>query len=287
MTRRLSDPSVIRALLAEYGVHAKKSYGQNFLTSGDVLADVVEATAGEELDSCSAVVEIGPGVGTLTQALAEEGFARVVAVEKDRQLLPLLRKTLAGHANIRVVQGDALRIDWTHALTPEERSGRVRVAANLPYYITTPLIMSLLESSQAFERIVVMVQKEVADRMVATPGGKDYGALTLAVQYYSQVEVIRTVSADCFVPRPAVDSAVVLMRVRRPDYAQDDSEPFFRVVRAAFGQRRKTLANALAAGFPELGKGGVQQWLLRAGTDGGRRGETLSAEEFAELSKRL
>ncbi len=287
MRRRLYEPSVIRALLAEHGVRAKKSYGQNFLVDESVLAAIVQAAVGDDIHSCSAVVEVGPGIGTLTQALAEEGFSRVVAVEKDRRLLPLLQRSLADYPAVRLVQADALAVDWTALLTPEEGSGTVRVAANLPYYITTPLIMSLLESPQAFDRLVVMVQKEVADRMAAVPGGKDYGVLTLTVQYYSKVEIIRTVGADCFMPRPEVDSAVVLMQTRRPDYAVDDGGLFFRVVRAAFGQRRKTLANALAAGFPALGKDGVQRWLGRAGVDGERRGETLSAEEFAELSKRL
>lgn len=288
MKERLYHPTVLRALMQRHEFAARRSFGQNFLIDKNALEDIV-AAAGDPAE-CAAVVEIGPGVGTLTQALAEAGFPRVIAIEKDPRLLPVLEETLADYEPVRVVQGDALALDFRFLLEhgdPGIPKGRhLRLVANLPYYITTPLIMKALESDVVFERFVVMVQKEVALRMIASPGTPDYGALSLAVQYYAWAKVVRTVTPGCFFPQPTVDSAVVLLRTKpvaeRPWH---DASEYFRIVRGAFGRRRKTLVNALAAEFSELAKPTIGEWLKAAGIDPARRGETLAAEDFAALAR--
>jgi 16S rRNA (adenine1518-N6/adenine1519-N6)-dimethyltransferase len=265
--------------LADHGIRARKRLGQHFLIDGNLLEIMVRAIdpgAGDR------VLEIGAGAGTLTQPLVESGAA-VTAVEVDRRLKPVLAETMGDAANLRLLYDDVLALDLAALLT----GGRWKVAGNLPYYITTPIITRLLEFHDRLERMVVTVQREVADRIAAAPGGRDYGALTVLVQYRCEVERIAPVSRHCFYPEPEVESAILRLGVReRPAVSVADENLFFEVVRAAFGQRRKTLANALAGA--DLGIDEPAPDLLRrAGIDPARRGETLSLEEFASLANAM
>lgn len=284
MSERLYQPSVVRAVLRRHGFTIKKGLGQNFLIDAHILDDIVEAALVAGTGSGPRIaVEVGPGVGTLTQALLEGGFDRVIAVEKDRALIPVLRDTLQSYGGLEIVLADALKLDFQSLLQHVPEQATLCFVSNLPYYITTPLIMRILESSLPFSALVVMVQKEVAERIVATPGGKDYGALTVAVQYYSQPEIIASVSPTCFLPPPTVESAVIRLRIKG-DWLNVDRKLFFRIVRAAFGKRRKTLTNALASEFP-LAKSELSNWMAVADIDGRRRGETLGIREFATLAE--
>lgn len=272
---QIAKKDVTLHILKTFGIHTSKKLGQNFLVDENVVSNIVAAAAVSATDT---VMEIGPGIGTLTQGLAESG-ANVVAVELDQRLVEVLAKTLDGYENVRIIHGDILRID-----IPREISAKTyKVVANLPYYITTPIIMRLLEQKLPIELLVTMVQKEVAERMVAAPGGKDYGALSVAVQYYSEPEIMFTVPPAAFIPSPAVESAVIRCKVRtEPPVKVQSEKTFFRVVRAAFSQRRKTLANTLkAAGIPAPD---VKIILIQAGIDGMRRGETLALAEFASIA---
>lgn len=277
----LSSPGTMKALMTAHGIRPQHKLGQNFLTDARVLDGIV-AAAGVQPDDL--VLEIGPGLGPLTQRLAMAG-ARVVAIELDRTLVEILKKTVVEqHPNVEVIQGDAARVDLKALLGERLAPGqKARVAANLPYYITTPLVMRLLEEELPLEQIVVMVQREVADRMVAPPGGKDYGALSVAVQYYTEPQIAIKVSRGAFLPPPEVESAVVSMRVRTTSPVDAPRADFFRVVKAAFGQRRKALSNALMS--LGLDKQQVNAALQAAGVDAGRRGETLSLEEFAAITR--
>jgi 16S rRNA (adenine1518-N6/adenine1519-N6)-dimethyltransferase len=280
----LSSASTLKTLLAAHGLRPQHKLGQNFLTDRRILVAIAEASGAGPDDL---VLEIGPGLGSLTQQLAERA-GRVLAIELDRNLANLLGKTVqAEYANVEVVQGDAARIDL-HALLSERLAAgrRAKVAANLPYYITTPLVMRLLEEELPLDRIVVMVQKEVADRMISPPGSKEYGALSVAVQYYAEPQIVLKVSKGAFLPPPEVESAVVVMQMRRQPPVEAPKEAFFRVVKAAFGQRRKTVHNALVAGLG-LDKARVEVALVAAGVALQRRGETLSLEEFAAITRNL
>ena len=284
--RNLSSPAAVSALLKRYDLRPRKRFGQNFLVDGNTLAKIVAAG---ELTPDGAVVEIGAGLGVLTHALAgavgPEG--RVVAVEVDPALLPALAETVGGLPQVTVVPGDALALDWpafldTH-FSPEVRPA---VIANIPYNITTPLVTTFLEQRGRFSRIVLLVQKEVAARMAAKAGTDDYGSLSVFVQYHARVETIGIVSRRVFFPPPDVDSAVVRLTPHgAPPVSVPDEARFFAVVRAAFGQRRKALLNALS-GDPALGwtREQAQGALDAAGIDGGRRGETLTLAEFARLA---
>ena len=267
----IATPEVTNYILRRFNLHADKKLGQNFLISEDVVRRIAAAA---EL----AVLEIGPGIGTLTQALAETG-ADVTAVELDRRLLPVLDKTLEGYSNVRVINADVLELNVNEAM-----GGKTfKVAANLPYYITTPIIFALLEKKLPVERMVVMVQKEVAERMTAAPGGKEYGALSVAMQYYTEPELAFIVPPDCFIPRPSVDSAVVVCKNRTtPPVDVCDEKLFFKVVKAAFSLRRKMLSNALKN--MGITAQQAQEWLALAGIDPKRRGETLSLQDFANLT---
>jgi len=280
----LSSAKTLKAIMAAHGIRPQHRLGQNFLTENRVLEGIVAAA---EVRPEDLVLEIGPGLGTLTQQLARAA-GRVVAVELDRNLVEILRKTLLEmHPNVELIHGDAARIDLQKLLSERLAPGtKAKVAANLPYYITTPLVMRLLEEDLPLDTIVVMVQKEVADRMVAPPGGKDYGALSVAVQYYTEPRVAVKVSRGAFFPPPEVDSSVVAMKVRTIPPVDAPRDQFFRVVKAAFGQRRKALGNALSAGLA-MDKAHVQQALQLAEIDPGRRGETLSLEEFAALTRKI
>ena len=272
---RIADRGVTNHILKAFNLHASKRLGQNFLIDAGVVNGIV-ATA--EIGSGDRVLEIGPGIGTLTQALAEAG-ADVTAVELDKKLPAVLAETLKEYDNVRIVPGDILKTDIS-ALMGEEP---FKVVANLPYYITTPIIMALLEQKLPITRIVTMVQKEVAERMIAEPGGKDYGALSVAVQYYTQPEFALNVPPRCFMPAPAVESAVMDCVVRKEAPVDvKDEKMFFRVVKASFGQRRKTLSNALTG--VGISKDDVKNVLNTAGVDGTRRGETLTLREFAALA---
>lgn len=271
----LANFDVVRYIVKRFGLRMNKKLGQNFLVRHDVVADIADAA---ELNPGDPVLEIGPGIGTLTQALAETGAA-VTAVELDEHLLPVLAKTLEHYDNVRVVHGDILRIDIEEVMNHQPFT----VCANLPYYITTPIIMKLLEQKLPIKRIVVMVQKEVAERMVAVPGHKIYGALSVAVQYYTQPEMLFEIPPRAFMPAPEVTSAVVSMTVRQePPVKLTNEKHFFQVVHAAFQQRRKTLQNALKN--TGLSKEQIKAALEAADIDGQRRGETLSLDEFAAIA---
>jgi len=273
-------PEVTHAILKRFGLKAHKKLGQNFLINPRVLSEIIQAADIHEGDY---VLEIGPGIGTLTQGLADAG-ALVTAVELDYGLLPVLAKTLEGYENITVLHGDILKLDLPVLL----KGKQWKVVANLPYYITTPIIMTLLEQRLPLSSIVTMVQKEVAERMVAKPGGKDYGALSVAVQYYTSPEIITMVPAHSFVPAPAVESAVIKCTLRETPPVQVLNESFFfKVVRSAFGQRRKTLLNALGGAALDLDRKKIEEGLLTANIIPSRRGETLSLEEFAVLANVL
>lgn len=280
----LSSASTLKALLSAHGLRPQHKLGQNFLTDRRILESIAEASGAGPDDL---VLEIGPGLGSLTQQLAERA-GRVLAIELDRNLVSLLAKTVQPvYSNVEVLQGDAGRIDL-HALLAERLAPgqRAKVAANLPYYITTPLVMRLLEEELPLDRIVVMVQKEVADRMISPPGSKEYGALSVAVQYYAEPRIVLNVSKGAFLPPPEVESAVVAMQMRDQPPVRAPKGPFFRVVKAAFGQRRKTVQNALVAGLGAE-KGRVEEALTAAGVALQRRGETLSLEEFAAVTRNL
>lgn len=275
---KISDPGVTRHILKAFDLHASKRLGQNFLIHGGTVEAIVETA-----DICPGdrVLEIGPGIGTLTQGLAEAG-ASVTAVELDKKLPAVLAETLSGYDRVRIVGGDILKTDIPAFMGEEP----FKVVANLPYYITTPILLTLLERRLPITRIVTMVQREVAERMIALPGGRDYGALSVAVQYYTEPRLAIEVSPRCFLPPPAVESAVMDCVVRKtPPVEVEDEKHFFRVVRAAFGQRRKTIGNALKSlGLP---RDILQGALSKAGIDPLRRGETLSLSEFAALAGAL
>ena len=271
----IASPQVTNHILHKFKLRADKKLGQNFLIDEDIVRRIVEAA---ELTTEDTVLEVGPGIGTLTQGLAESG-AQVVAVELDKRLLPVLDTTLEGYDNVRIVPGDILKVD----IMKEVGSENFKCCANLPYYITTPIIFAILEKRLPMERLVVMVQKEVAERMAAKPGGRDYGALSVAIQYYTEPEIAFIVPPASFIPAPAVDSAVIVCKRRaKPPVEVCDEALFFRVVKAAFSLRRKMLNNALK----NMGINGekVAQWCELAGIDGKRRGETLTLEDFAALT---
>lgn len=272
---KIASREVTTHILKAFGLRMSKKLGQNFLIDAGIVQGIVDAAEIEEGDR---VLEIGPGIGTLTQGLAEAG-ADVTAVELDKKLPAVLAETLKGYDNVRIVPGDILKVNIPEIMG----DAPFKVAANLPYYITTPILMALLERHLPITHMVTMVQKEVALRMVAKPGGKDYGALSVAVQYYTEPEIVLDVPPRSFIPAPEVDSVVIACKVREtPAVAVADEKMFFRVVKAAFGQRRKTLANALKGGG--LPKEQVRDAMERAGIDPTRRGETLTLAEFGKLA---
>jgi len=281
-TKRLVSPSVTRDVVNRFDFHFKKSLGQNFLIDGNILDKIVSAA---DLDPSAGALEIGPGIGTLTQELCEEA-RQVVAVEKDNRLLDVLAETLADYDNVHVHHADVLEADL-HALFERWFQGmQVSVVANLPYYVTTPIVMKLLEEQLPLRNIVVMVQREVADRMAAKPGGKDYGTLSIAVQYYTQPEIVCRVPESAFMPQPNVESTVIKLKVReQPAVQVPNPELYFALVKASFAQRRKTLLNNLQNNLqPKRAKEDILAALERAGIDPTRRGETLSLEEYAQLA---
>ena len=274
----IANKKVTRYILQRFGIHMSKRLGQNFLIDANIVQGIVDAANVQENDR---VLEIGPGIGTLTQALAETG-AEVTCVELDKRLPEVLAHTLDAYDNVRVIQGDILKVNIPEIMGDKP----FKVVANLPYYITTPIIMALLEKHLPITDIVVMVQKEVADRMKVGPGTKDYGALSLAVQYYAEPYIVANVPPNCFMPRPKVGSAVIrLTRHEKPPVEVADEKLMFRLIRASFNQRRKTLANGLN-NSPELSysKEEIQQTIEKCGFKAGIRGEPLTLEDFAKLA---
>ena len=278
----LGNPKNTIEIIQKYEFMFQKKFGQNFLIDTHVLEKIISA-AGITKNDC--VLEIGPGIGTMTQYLAENA-GHVVAVEIDRNLIPILKETLADYDNVTVINEDILRVD-IKALDEEYNGGKpIKVVANLPYYITTPIIMGLFESGVPIDNITVMVQKEVADRMKEGPGSKDYGALSLAVQYYAEPEIVANVPPNCFIPRPNVGSAVIrLTRHKEMSVEVKDPALMFKIIRASFNQRRKTLQNGLG-NAPELPytKEQIAAAIAEMGLTPTIRGEALSLAQFAQLS---
>lgn len=278
----LGNPQKTIEIIQKHEFAFQKKFGQNFLIDTHVL-DKIIAAAGVTKEDC--VLEIGPGIGTMTQYLAESA-RHVVAVEIDSNLIPILKETLAGYDNVTIIRDDILKVD-INRITEEYNSGRpIKVVANLPYYITTPIIMGLFEGMVPIDNITVMVQKEVADRMQVGPGSKDYGALSLAVQYYAEPYIVANVPPNCFMPRPSVGSAVIrLTRHKNPPVDVRDPLLMFRLIRASFNQRRKTLQNGLN-NSPEIpfSKEQIAAAIESLGLGASVRGETLSLERFAALS---
>ena len=277
----LGNPSATNEILNKYNLSAQKRYGQNFLIDSNVLRKIVESAGVGKEDT---VLEIGPGIGTLTQYLCEAA-GNVICIEIDRQMIPVLEDTLSEYDNVRIINEDVLKVD-IEQLLKENGAKSVKVVANLPYYITTPIIMELLEKDAPIESITVMIQKEVAQRMQTGPGSKDYGALSLAVAFYSRAEVMMTVSPNCFIPRPNVDSAVIRMdRVKEPPVEVRDKAFMFKIIKGAFEQRRKTLTNALSNSVSfKTDKEKVAEALQKMGKNVNIRGEELTLSEFALLS---
>lgn len=284
MREILAAPGATRYILEKYGIRARKKYGQNFLIDANVIRGIIDAAQITE-DDC--VLEIGPGIGSMTQLLSESA-GKVICVEIDESLQPVLEETLEDCGNVRILWQDILKTDLKQ-ICEEYNGGRpLKVVANLPYYVTTPILMQLLEQDHVFSSITVMVQKEVADRIRSGPGSKEYGALSLAVQYFADPEAVMTVSPSSFIPRPGVDSSVLCLRAYAEPPVECDEKVMFALIRAAFNQRRKTLANAISHGFSLNGKQykreEVTDALAQMDLSPTVRGEALTLEQFAQLS---
>ncbi|MCG1023961.1 16S rRNA (adenine(1518)-N(6)/adenine(1519)-N(6))-dimethyltransferase RsmA [Sutcliffiella horikoshii] len=287
MHKDIATPKRTKEILDKYGFSFKKSLGQNFLIDTNILRNIVEYG---EVSEKTAAIEIGPGIGALTEQIAKRA-GKVFAFEIDQRLLPILEDTLSPYDNVTVIHKDILKADVTALIGEELKAYEdVRVVANLPYYVTTPIIMKLLQEGLPLTSITVMLQKEVAERMAAKPGSKEYGSLSIAVQYYTKAETVMIVPKTVFVPQPNVDSAVIRLIVRdEPPVRVKDEEFFFEVVRASFGQRRKTILNNLTSHLPDgkAKKQDIEAALSNSSIDPKRRGETLSIEEFGALSDEL
>lgn len=278
----LSNPTYTRAVLEAHGFSFQKKYGQNFLIDGNILDNIIDA-AGITKDDF--VLEIGPGIGTMTQRLCEEA-REVVAVEIDKTLIPILDDTLSSYKNWSVINQDILKVD-IKKLAEEKNDGKpIKVVANLPYYITTPIIMGLFESHVPLESITIMIQKEVADRMQEGPGSKEYGALSLAVQYYSNPQIVCDAPPSCFMPQPKVTSTVITLKCHNNPPVKCDEKLLFQIIRASFNQRRKTLQNGLSNGL-HFSKEQIAEAIEKAGFSPTVRGEALSLEDFAALTNIL
>lgn len=281
----LSNPTETKAVLDMFGFSFAKKYGQNFLIDGNIVSNIVKNAGITKEDT---VLEIGPGIGTMTQVLCEQA-KNVIAVEIDKRLIDVLTFTLRDYDNVTVINSDILKCNIEELCKQYSSNGRLKVVANLPYYITTPIIMELLEknNNSVIESITVMIQKEVAERLGAEPGNKDYGAITLSINYYSDANIVMTVPSSCFMPRPNVDSAVIRMDIYdKPPVATMDEVKMFKVIKAAFSQRRKTLVNSVSSST-DIAKETILKSLNEMGLSESVRGETLSLEQFAELSDRI
>lgn len=280
----LTNPTYAQAVLAAHGFTFQKKYGQNFLIDSNILEKIIVES---DITKDDVVLEIGPGMGTMTERLSE--FAKeVVAVEIDKKLIPVLEDTLSTRKNVTVINDDILKIDINELIDKYNDGKPIKVVANLPYYITTPIIMGLFESHAPIESITIMVQKEVAERMEAKPGSKNYGALTLAVAYYSKPEIITDVPSSCFMPRPNVDSIVIKLTKHVNPTVDCDEKLLFKLIRASFNQRRKTLYNGLSnSGEINYSKENIKLAIEKAGFSETVRGEALSLEDFAMLANLL
>ena len=280
---RLSSHKATKEIVNKHNFKFSKSLGQNFLIDDNVIDKIL---AGARLSETDKIIEVGPGIGTLTREMGKTA-KNVVAIEIDKTLIPILEETLADLENVEVVNEDILKVDVQGLIKEKLEGGPVKLVANLPYYITTPIVMKFLEEDIPVTDIVVMVQKEVADRMNAKPSTKDYGALSVAVQYYCDTEIVAKAPRHMFVPQPKVDSIVIGLHVREEKkYEVDNEDIFFKTVKASFGQRRKTLLNSLG-GLGFLTKDQIKEALHAANIDEKRRGETLSIEEFATLANEI
>ena len=280
----LCDIKTIKQIMAMFSINFRKEFGQNFLTNNMVVEDIADNCCD---DAQSTILEIGPGIGSLTTELALR-YKNVVALEIDHGLIPVLKYTLDGHKNVTVINEDVMKADLSDILAPYFAEGKVSVCANLPYYITTPILMKLLESGLPFEYITIMIQSEVADRLCDKPGGKNCGAITAVLNYYGTPEKLFRVSAGNFIPAPKVDSSVVRIRLHKEKPCRPaDEATLFRTIRGAFEQRRKTLPNALSAVFSELSKDEITQIITDCGHPADIRGEKLGVAEFAALSDKL
>lgn len=280
----LGNPKNTIQVLEKYGFNFQKKFGQNFLIDSNILDKITDAA---EITKDDLVLEIGPGIGTMTQYLCEKA-GKVIAVEIDSNLIPILADTLSEYDNVSVINEDVLKVDIAK-IAKEQNGGRpIKVVANLPYYITTPIVMGLLEGDAPIASITVMVQKEVADRMQVGPGTKDYGALSLAVQYYSSPKVICQVPPECFMPRPNVGSSVIKLDIyEKPPVSVKDSKGMFKLIRAAFNQRRKTLPNAVSNAGLGISREKCAEALKKLGLSETIRGEALTLTQFSELSDEL
>ncbi|WP_341876058.1 16S rRNA (adenine(1518)-N(6)/adenine(1519)-N(6))-dimethyltransferase RsmA [Defluviitalea saccharophila] len=281
----IASPSKTKEILNKYPFVFRKKYGQNFLIDSHVLNKIIK---GAQITEEDCVLEIGPGIGSLTQVLSQHA-KKVIAVEIDDQLIPILKDTLGEYSNIKLIHGDILKIDLKKLIEEENDNKPIKVVANLPYYITTPIIMELLENKLPVSSITIMVQKEVAQRLAASPGSKDYGAISVAVQYYSKPCLIANVPHNCFIPRPNVDSAVIHLEVlNEPTVSVKDEELFFKIIKAAFSQRRKTLINCLFnQNTVSISKEEMAVLLKEIGLEENIRGEMLSIYDFAKLTDAL
>lgn len=278
----LASPRETKAIIDSYSFNFQKKFGQNFLVDSNVLENIIEKAG---ITNDDLVLEIGPGIGTMTQYLCESA-REVVAIEIDETLIPILNYTLEDYDNVTIINDDALKTDIEKIVKKKNGGKPIKVVANLPYYITTPIIMGLLEGKAPIDSITIMVQKEVAERMQTGPGSKDYGALSLAVQYYADANILMTVPASCFMPRPKVDSSVIKLDIYdKPPVNVCDEEMLFKIIRASFNQRRKTLANGLknAPNLP-FTKEEIEDSIIKLGKDVNIRGEKLTLEEFAKLT---
>lgn len=281
--KKLTSISTIKYIMDKYGFNFSKSLGQNFLISEHVVNEIVD---GAEINEGDYVLEVGPGIGVMTYEIAKIA-KKVLAVEIDSSLIPVLNETLEEYDNVEIINKDVLKVDIQSEIKDRLDASRPKVVANLPYYVTTPIIMKFLEEDIKVSDIIVMIQKEVADRINASPGSKSYGALSVAVQFFSDPSIVTKVPKTVFMPQPKVDSTVIRLKVLdEPRVKVEDRKYFFSVVRAAFGKRRKTLLNALSSGLG-IEKALIEQVLLDTGIDPKRRGETLSIEEFGQLSNNL
>ena len=280
----LCDPRTIKQVMDMFGINFKKEYGQNFLTDNMTVEDIADACSD---DANTTVLEIGPGIGCMTRELAKR-YKNVIALEIDTGLIPVLKYTLDGFKNVTVINDDVMKADLDEILAPYFAEGKVCVCANLPYYITTPILMKLIESKLPFESITVMVQSEVADRLCAGAGGKNCGAITAAIDYYGHAERLFVVNAERFMPPPKVNSAVAKITLwKDKPVVPKDEAIFFRTVKAAFEQRRKTLPNSLMTGFSDISKERLTEIIIECGHRPDVRGEKLTVADFAKLSDKL
>lgn len=280
--KRLYSPSYVKRILKQHGFRFSKSLGQNFLIDGNIVRSIVEkAEVGEE----DYVLEIGPGIGTLTEELALRA-KKVVAVEIDKKLIPILEQSIGKYENVEIINEDILEVDLGRLIEEKFQGKSVKVVANLPYYVTTPIVARLIEENLNIESIVVMVQKEVAERMAAPPGSKTYGSLSVLIDYFTKPEIVLSVPRTVFMPQPKIASAVIKLDLKK-DLEDIDSDKLFKVVRASFSKRRKTVLNALSSYGFDIDKDRVRECLEKAGIDPSERAERLSTEDFIKISKSL